>query len=701
MSDSVVTELVISADTSGADQFSQSMDQAKSSADSGMSSAQGMALAIAGVGVAFVASLAALRGFVDYVGTANKQLIDIAENATTANMSTKEFQQTLFAARSSGVSEKDFISGLDKIGADLTAASRGVTDFGKLFDSNGLSIRDANGQLKDTKSALNDIAGLMQNATPQVQQGIAKIVGLSKEWVPFLREGEEGIEAQKQAAERLGIIIDDDVIAKAKDFNREWNTAIASWDLQFKASLTEILPLLVRLAQIAITIVDGVGSISGFFSRGLTSNEDMSAADLSKRIDDVSALADKMAALGPRLTEFQAFRLGNKKGSIGLDEGASLAEVDAYQDRLQDMHDDKTAPIERRARVLINGGTKLPNTGSESDDAYDRAIQQIERHTARTLADVDAVGRGAGAQAELRAETLLFTAAAQAGLPVTQAMRDRIQDLAQDAGDAAVQLAKAKVASDNAFGRNTAFLSQGDVQIASQLKGIYPDVAEALNSAEAAQIRLNNAARGLSSSIEGELVSGLTDITTGAKSASQGFTDMSNAIIKAIEQMIIKITIVEPLMRGLQGALGGFGIGGGGALPLPGMSSFIGPVASANGNVFGGGNVIPFAQGGVVDGPHVAPMALFGEAGPEAIVPLRRGADGNLGIASSGGGGRAPTVVINNHTDAQPQVSQSPNGDMTITLKKIVDSAVGDSLSTGTGRRVLKKQYGVNQFTGQ
>jgi hypothetical protein len=40
-----------------------------------------------------------------------------------------------------------------------------------------------------------------------------------------------------------------------------------------------------------------------------------------------------------------------------------------------------------------------------------------------------------------------------------------------------------------------------------------------------------------------------------------------------------------------------------------------------------GGRIIPFAQDGIVDSPTIAPMALFGEAGPEAIVPLKRGAD--------------------------------------------------------------------------
>ena len=71
----------------------------------------------------------------------------------------------------------------------------------------------------------------------------------------------------------------------------------------------------------------------------------------------------------------------------------------------------------------------------------------------------------------------------------------------------------------------------------------------------------------------------------------------------------------------------------------------IGEGSSANGGAFAvgaafaGGNVIPFARGGIpdlVDRPTLAPMALFGEAGPEAIMPLRRGSDGSLGVRASG-----------------------------------------------------------------
>lgn len=62
------------------------------------------------------------------------------------------------------------------------------------------------------------------------------------------------------------------------------------------------------------------------------------------------------------------------------------------------------------------------------------------------------------------------------------------------------------------------------------------------------------------------------------------------------------------------------------------------------------GRVMPFARGGVVQGATTFPMrggmGLMGEAGPEAIMPLRRGPDGRLGVAAAGGGG-AVQVVMN------------------------------------------------------
>ena len=82
-----------------------------------------------------------------------------------------------------------------------------------------------------------------------------------------------------------------------------------------------------------------------------------------------------------------------------------------------------------------------------------------------------------------------------------------------------------------------------------------------------------------------------------------------------------------------------------------GMQSILGGMLPfADGAAFSGGRVAAFARGGVVDGPTHFPLrggvGLMGEAGPEAIMPLARGADGKLGIRGSGGGAVHVTMNI-------------------------------------------------------
>ena len=92
-----------------------------------------------------------------------------------------------------------------------------------------------------------------------------------------------------------------------------------------------------------------------------------------------------------------------------------------------------------------------------------------------------------------------------------------------------------------------------------------------------------------------------------------------------------------------------------GGLLGEGVQSLLnGLLPMAQGGAFVQGRVMPFAQGGVVSGPVRFPMrggaGLMGEAGPEAIMPLTRGADGKLGVHAQGGGGRPVQVVMHIQT---------------------------------------------------
>jgi phage-related minor tail protein len=81
-----------------------------------------------------------------------------------------------------------------------------------------------------------------------------------------------------------------------------------------------------------------------------------------------------------------------------------------------------------------------------------------------------------------------------------------------------------------------------------------------------------------------------------------------------------------------------------------GLGALFGPVASAKGNVFSGGALVPFAKGGVVSSPTQFPIrggrtGVMGEAGTEGILPLTRGQDGTLGVHAYGGGGAGPSQI--------------------------------------------------------
>lgn len=102
-------------------------------------------------------------------------------------------------------------------------------------------------------------------------------------------------------------------------------------------------------------------------------------------------------------------------------------------------------------------------------------------------------------------------------------------------------------------------------------------------------------------------------------------------------------TVYGIAMKPVQNAIGG-------AL-AQGLNGLLGNLMPfEKGGAFSQGHVMPFAKGGVVAQATAFPMrggsGLMGEAGPEAIMPLARGADGRLGVQAAMGA-RPVTVVMN------------------------------------------------------
>ena len=118
-----------------------------------------------------------------------------------------------------------------------------------------------------------------------------------------------------------------------------------------------------------------------------------------------------------------------------------------------------------------------------------------------------------------------------------------------------------------------------------------------------------------------------------------------------------------------------------GGLLAGGVNTLIsGLMPFEDGAAFSQGRVMPFAKGGVVSGPVNFPMrggtGLMGEAGPEAIMPLSRGADGQLGVKTQGGQAVNVTMNINTPDAAGFQRSQSQ-----------IAASMGRALSRGQRNR--------------
>lgn len=324
-------------------------------------------------------------------------------------------------------------------------------------------------------------------------------------------------------------------------------------------------------------------------------------------------------------------------GSIGFDIVGARAETAALKAG-------KTAAEARVEGTYAVDVAKGPQTGLAG--FANKALASAKRFAALELtaaqaenaALVKAAGGGGGSAQELATltsiteamlvriererELLGLTGEARRAKEIQLQIEEQLRQSGQTATEEAIQNAAAKIAAEEAV-NETLRRQQEQMQQIGQV-------------------------------MENALTSAFMSIVDGTKSAEDAFKDMARAIIAEL----FKVLVVQQLV-------GQFKSGGGGILgALAGGLNM-----NANGNAFMGGNVVPFARGGVVGSPTMFPMAggrtgLMGEAGPEAIMPLKRGKDGKLGVASEGGG----TTTVNNYFNV------SANGDESV--KRIVAQQV-------------------------
>lgn len=149
-----------------------------------------------------------------------------------------------------------------------------------------------------------------------------------------------------------------------------------------------------------------------------------------------------------------------------------------------------------------------------------------------------------------------------------------------------------------------------------------------------------------------------------------------NTLTGAFKSALISGKSLEDVLRGLALNLAGNALNAGLA-PLQGLLNQAGKALFSSLMP-----VTPFANGGALSGgailaqpsyfPMTGGLGVAGEAGAEAILPLKRGSDGSLGVASGQGGAMRPVQVTVNISTPDAQSFKRSEAQVTAALTRAV-----------------------------
>ncbi|CZZ31997.1 TPA: phage tail tape measure protein [Enterobacter hormaechei] len=189
------------------------------------------------------------------------------------------------------------------------------------------------------------------------------------------------------------------------------------------------------------------------------------------------------------------------------------------------------------------------------------------------------------------------------------------------------------------------------------------------------QSEFNNLAIGLVEATRERTTNVLTGLLTKTQTFKEGvinlFSTLTQSIIQNLVDMAAQALVTNTILSSIMG-VGSSVLGGVGGSTAGSSGTAIADYGSnfqfnAKGGVYSSSDLSAYS-GQVVDNPTFFAFAkgagVMGEAGPEAIMPLTRAADGSLGVRAVSGGaseGAAPQVFITINGDGST-ASQSSGG---------------------------------------
>ena len=342
----------------------------------------------------------------------------------------------------------------------------------------------------------------------------------------------------------------------------------------------------------------------------------------------------------------------NPFAQVGRDWGAEFAERFAMGFET-DFAGKLAGAVQRGSELAADGLRKLADWLNSTDKNYQKLIRNAQKRIEQLRAEQQAIGMTADQAAILKNQTNLLADAQARNIQLTPKMREMLMSLGTTMGTLEVQIERTRATFD--FTRDV-------------VGGFVRDLRDGLKNGEGFLKAFANAAVNILNKVSDKLIDLSLDFLFQTKGGGAG----------------------AGVLGGLTKLFGGL---------------FQGPTASTA----WAPTVTPFAKGGeftngVYNSPQLFKFAagdkfgVMGEAGPEAVMPLKRGPDGSLGVEMHGANdNRGPAVivqVINNAPNTTTREERSQNGDGSEVRKIIIDT-VRQGMADGDFDTTQRARFGA------
>lgn len=217
------------------DDFSKDVD--KSSKSVANKIATNLTGAFKAVSVAITGATAAVAAWVVSAARAGDRVDKLSQKM---NLSRKEFQEWDYITQQSGTSMEALSMGMKTLAVQAEAD-------GAAFEKLGISVKDANGNIKDQGTLFNDtLTALFEYENTTERLAIAsKLFGRgAQELAPILNAGSREIEKLRQRAHELGLVISDEAVSASVQFNDSLNELVSAVRTAFFGAIQRVMPQL-------------------------------------------------------------------------------------------------------------------------------------------------------------------------------------------------------------------------------------------------------------------------------------------------------------------------------------------------------------------------------------------------------------------------------------------------------------------------